>query len=84
MSVKPFWAISPKLKGKVTYSWGVGSVTRLRIAIVVELEDALEDDYPTDPHACSVEDGLDGVLNPVEELNRTLYSFADVTPADRD
>ena len=54
------------------------------IAIVVELEDSFEDDYPTDPHACSVKDGLDGVLNAVEEFNRTLNPFADVTPTDGD
>ena len=67
---------------KDTHSWCVGSLTRLRISIVVKLEDSLEDDYPTNPHACAVEDGLDGVLNSVEELDRVLNSFADVTPAD--
>ena len=53
----------------MTYSSSVGSLARIRIAIIVELEDSFEDDYPTDPHACSVKDGLDGVLNSVEEFN---------------
>jgi len=73
-----------EMKRGVTYPLSVTSLARIRIAIVVELEDAFEDDYPADPHACSVEDGFDGVLNSVEEFNRTLNPFANVTPADRD
>lgn len=56
----------------------------MRISVVVELEDPLEDNYPTDPHACGVEDWLDGVLDSVEEFDGVLDPFANVTPADRD
>ena len=62
----------------------VGSLSRLWITIAVELEDALEDDYPTDPHARSVEDGFDSVLDSVEELDRVLDTLANVAPANRD
>lgn len=60
----------------------VGGLARIRIVVIVKLEDAFEDNYPTDPHTRSVKDGLDAVLNPIEEFDRALDSFADVTPAD--
>lgn len=66
-----------------TYSLGVCSPARVGVSLVVELEDPLEDDYPTDPHARGIKDGFDGVLDPVKEFDGVLDPFADVTPADR-
>lgn len=82
--MKPFCIIARNEKREVTYSGSVAGLTRIRVTTVVELEDTLEDYYPADPHACGVEDGFGGVLDSVEEFNRALNPFANVTPADRD
>lgn len=84
MSDETILCYHPEMKRGITYSGRVTGLTRIRVTGVVEVEDPLEDDHPTDPHTCSVKDRFGGVLNTVEELNRALNPFANVTPADRD